>query len=48
MELSQALGIINLTAPDEVQCLADLLPPDLIQRKRHFNTVWQILKFLRG
>ncbi|MCW2106190.1 UNVERIFIED_ORG: hypothetical protein M2402_003364, partial [Rahnella aquatilis] len=25
MELSQALGIINLTAPDEVQSLADLL-----------------------
>ncbi|MCW2455325.1 UNVERIFIED_ORG: hypothetical protein M2414_003575, partial [Rahnella aquatilis] len=29
MELSQALGIINLTAPDEVQSLADLLSPDL-------------------
>ncbi|MGP6474018.1 transposase domain-containing protein, partial [Rahnella aceris] len=32
MELSQALGIINLTAPDEVQSLADLLSPDLIQQ----------------
>lgn len=32
MELSQALGIINLTAPDEVQSLADLLPPELIQQ----------------
>lgn len=32
MELSQALGIINLTAPEEVQSLADLLPPDLIQQ----------------
>lgn len=32
MELSQALGIINLTAPNEVQCLAELLPPDLIQQ----------------
>ncbi|KFD20273.1 transposase [Tatumella ptyseos ATCC 33301] len=32
MELSQALGMINLTAPDEVQSLADLLPPELIQQ----------------
>ena len=32
MELSQALGIINLTAPDRVQSLADLLSPDLIQQ----------------
>ncbi|MEQ9924961.1 IS4 family transposase [Pectobacterium brasiliense] len=32
MELSQALGIINLTAPDDVQTLADLLSPDLIQQ----------------
>lgn len=32
MELSQALGIINLTAPEEVQSLADLLPHDLIQQ----------------
>ena len=32
MELSQALGIINLTAPDEVRSLADLLSPDLIQQ----------------
>ena len=32
MELSQAPGIINLTAPDEVQSLADLLSPDLIQQ----------------
>ncbi len=32
MELPQALGIINLTAPDEVQFLAALLPPDLIQQ----------------
>jgi len=32
MELSHALGIINLTAPDEVQSLADLLSPDLIQQ----------------
>ena len=31
MELSQALGIINLTAPDHVQSFADLLSPDLIQ-----------------
>lgn len=31
MELSQAFGIINLIAPDEVQSLADLLPPELIQ-----------------
>lgn len=32
MELSQALGIINLTAPDKIQSLADLLSPDLIQQ----------------
>ena len=32
MELSQAPGIINLTAPDDVQSLADFLPPDLIQQ----------------
>ncbi|WP_371190683.1 IS4 family transposase [Tatumella sp. UCD-D_suzukii] len=32
MELSQALGMINLTAPDEVQSLANLLPPELIQQ----------------
>lgn len=32
MELSQVLGIINLTAPDDVQTLADLLSPDLIQQ----------------
>jgi len=32
MELSQALGIINLIAPDEVLSLADLLSPDLIQQ----------------
>lgn len=32
MELSQALGIINLTAPAEVRSLADLLSPDLIQQ----------------
>ncbi|CDG47945.1 transposase domain-containing protein, partial [Serratia symbiotica] len=32
MHLSQALGIINITAPEQVQTLADLLPPDLIQQ----------------
>ena len=32
MELSQALGIINLTAPEEVQSLADLLPPTSFSR----------------
>jgi hypothetical protein len=32
MELSQALGIINITAPDEVQSLSDLLPHALIQQ----------------
>ena len=32
MELSQSLGIINLTAPDDVQNLADLLSPYLIQQ----------------
>ncbi|AFI91002.1 IS4 ORF [Pectobacterium parmentieri] len=32
MELSQALGIINLTSPDDVQTLAGLLSPALIQQ----------------
>lgn len=32
MHLSQALGIINITSPEQVQTLADLLPPDLIQQ----------------
>lgn len=32
MERSQALGIINLTALDDVQSLTDLFSPDLIQQ----------------
>jgi hypothetical protein len=32
MQLSQTLGIINLTATDKVQTLADLLSHDLIQQ----------------
>jgi hypothetical protein len=37
MELLHALGIINLTAPDEVQSLADLPSPDLIQQAFTFT-----------
>ncbi|MEB4677799.1 transposase domain-containing protein, partial [Enterobacteriaceae bacterium G50] len=32
MELSQALGIIHLTAPERARSLADLIPAELIQR----------------
>lgn len=31
MQLPQAPGIINITAPDEVQSLADLFSPEPIQ-----------------
>jgi len=32
MHLSQALGIINITAPEQIQTLSDLLPLDIIQQ----------------
>ncbi len=32
MELSQALGIINLTSPEQARNLADLIPEDLIRQ----------------
>jgi hypothetical protein len=41
MELSQTIGIINLTAPGEVYCLADLRSPDLIQQtKSHCRQIF--------
>lgn len=45
MELSQALGIINFTFPDEVRSLADLLSPNLIEQS--FNLVrYQMVKMV--
>ncbi len=48
MALSQAPGIINFTAPDEVQSLADLLSPDLIRQAFSLTRCGRALQTQQG
>ena len=48
MELSQALGIINLASPEQARNLADLIPEDLIRQALTLSDTVTLRKPMSG